>query len=226
VIETPPRAGAPCALRREYDEELVKQAIEREIERKARRSSCTTASRRSTRPRPDPGARADARVLVAHGRWKRSAWRSDDDFLQASRRAVCTSIVESGLDIPNANTSSSTARTAWPAQNVPDRGRVAASRERAYAYSSTLVGAPLRGAQRRLSTLSDYTEWAPASRSRCANLEIRGRQPARRTSSRATLRLSVRALPCRCWTRPFAELAGTAAEEAPEVRLCTSICAS
>ena len=80
VIETPPEGRRPIhTYVGEYDEELVKAAIEREMSAAARSSSCTTASRRSTNAaertaRAGPG-RARGSSLTARWRLRSSSTR-------------------------------------------------------------------------------------------------------------------------------------------------------
>jgi transcription-repair coupling factor (superfamily II helicase) len=117
-------------------------------------------------------------VLVAHGqlvegqleRTMLEFLRGDGDVL------VCTSIVESGLDIPTANTLIvERADTFGLAQLYQIRGRVGRSSERAYAYLLYPSAAALsEDASRRLATLSDYTELGSGFKIAMRDLEIRG----------------------------------------------------
>jgi transcription-repair coupling factor (superfamily II helicase) len=117
-------------------------------------------------------------VLVAHGQMAEgqlektmlSFLRGDGDVL------VCTSIVESGLDIPTANTLIvERADTFGLAQLYQIRGRVGRSSERAYAYLLYPSAAALsEEASRRLATLSDYTELGSGFKIAMRDLEIRG----------------------------------------------------
>jgi len=96
--------------------------------------------------------------------------RGDVDVL------VCTSIIESGIDIPQANTLIVERSDAFGlAQLYQIRGRVGRSRERAYAYLLYPSAAALtvEGAQ-RLSALSDYTELGAGFKIAMRDLEIRG----------------------------------------------------
>ncbi|HEU0019576.1 MAG TPA: DEAD/DEAH box helicase, partial [Thermoleophilaceae bacterium] len=139
VIETPPEGRRPVKTYvGEYDEDLVQKAIQRELDRKGQAfflhnrvdSIEETAERvRAMCPR--------ARVLVAHGQMEEGALekimlaflRGEADVL------VCTTIVESGLDISNANTLIvERADELGLAQLYQIRGRVGRSKERAYAY--------------------------------------------------------------------------------------------
>jgi transcription-repair coupling factor (superfamily II helicase) len=115
---------------------------------------------------------------VAHGQMdekqleKRmlSFLRGDADVL------VCTSIIESGIDIPQANTLIvERADTFGLAQLYQIRGRVGRSRERAYAYLLYPSAAALTpDAAQRLSALSDYTELGAGFKIAMRDLEIRG----------------------------------------------------
>src|SRR5207237_9481070 len=95
--------------------------------------------------------------------------RGDADVL------VCTSIIESGLDTPSANTLVvEQAQGFGLAQLYQIRGRVGRSRERAYAYLLyPAAGALSQSAAQRLSALSDYTELGAGVRIALRDLEIR-----------------------------------------------------
>jgi transcription-repair coupling factor (superfamily II helicase) len=89
---------------------------------------------------------------------------------------VCTSIIESGIDIPQANTLIvEHADTFGLSQLYQIRGRVGRSRERAYAYLLYDSAAALtQEAAQRLSALSDYTELGAGFKIAMRDLEIRG----------------------------------------------------
>jgi transcription-repair coupling factor (superfamily II helicase) len=180
VIETPPEGRRPVKTYvGEYDEELVKQALVREHERGGQafflhnrvESIDETAERlRALCPQ--------MRFEVAHGQMDERMLeqrmlrflRGDVDVL------VCTSIIESGIDIPQANTLIVERSDAFGlAQLYQIRGRVGRSRERAYAYLLYPSAAALtvEGAQ-RLSALSDYTELGAGFKIAMRDLEIRG----------------------------------------------------
>ena len=96
--------------------------------------------------------------------------RGDADVL------VATSIIESGIDIPQANTLIvERADVFGLAQLYQIRGRVGRSRERAYAYLLYPSAAALtEEATKRLSALSDYTELGAGFKIAMRDLEIRG----------------------------------------------------
>jgi transcription-repair coupling factor (superfamily II helicase) len=99
------------------------------------------------------------------------------DFLRgAADVLVSTSIIESGIDIPQANTLIvERSDTFGLAQLYQIRGRVGRSRERAYAYLLYPSAAALTvEAADRLSALSDYTELGAGFKVAMRDLELRG----------------------------------------------------
>ncbi len=180
VIETPPEGRRPVKTYiGEYDEQLVKQAIERERARGGQ--SFFLHNRVETIDETAERLRAlcpEARMIVAHGQLDEqqleermlSFLRGDADVL------VSTSIIESGIDIPQANTLIvERADMFGLAQLYQIRGRVGRSRERAYAYLLYPSAAALTAdAATRLSALSDYTELGAGFKVAMRDLEIRG----------------------------------------------------
>jgi len=180
VIETPPEGRRPVKTYvGEYDEQLVRQALEREVERNGQAFFMhnrvddidETAERlRALCPRLS--------FEVAHGQMDEKLLeermlrflRGDADVL------VSTSIIESGIDIPQANTLIvDRADLFGLSQLYQIRGRVGRSRERAYAYLLYPSAAALtREAADRLSALSDYTELGAGFKVAMRDLELRG----------------------------------------------------
>jgi transcription-repair coupling factor (superfamily II helicase) len=120
----------------------------------------------------------DARVAVAHGQMEAASLeRAMLNFLRGSDQVlVSTTIIESGLDIPSANTLIiERSDKLGLAQLYQIRGRVGRSRERAYAYLLYPSAEALtHEAAARLSTLSDYTELGSGFKIAMRDLEIRG----------------------------------------------------
>ncbi|HWF53423.1 MAG TPA: transcription-repair coupling factor [Solirubrobacteraceae bacterium] len=180
VIETPPEGRRPVKTYvGEYDEELVRGALEREKARGGQafflHNRVETIEETALRLRAlCPGIRFE----VAHGQMDSEQLerkmlgflRGDADVL------VCTSIIESGIDIPQANTLIvERSDTFGLAQLYQIRGRVGRSRERAYAYLLYPSAAALTpDAAQRLSALSDYTELGAGFKIAMRDLEIRG----------------------------------------------------
>ncbi|RKQ91680.1 transcription-repair coupling factor [Solirubrobacter pauli] len=180
VIETPPEGRRPVKTYvGEYDEQLVKQALEREVGRNGQAFFLhnrvddieETAERlRSLCPKMT--------FTVAHGQMDEKTLeermmvflRGEADVL------VSTSIIESGIDIPQANTLIvDRADLFGLSQLYQIRGRVGRSRERAYAYLLYPSSAALTPeAADRLSALSDYTELGAGFKVAMRDLELRG----------------------------------------------------
>jgi transcription-repair coupling factor (superfamily II helicase) len=180
VIETPPEGRRPIhTYVGEFDDELVKGAIEREVGKEGQvfylHDRVETIDEAAERLR---ALCPSAAVAVAHGQMEASALeRTMLDFLQGKINVlVSTTIIESGLDIPQANTLIvERADRLGLAQLYQIRGRVGRSRERAYAYLLYPSAAALSGeAAARLATLSDYTELGSGFKIAMRDLEIRG----------------------------------------------------
>jgi transcription-repair coupling factor (superfamily II helicase) len=180
VIETPPEGRRPVKTYvGEYEEELVRTAIMREHARGGQ--AFFLHNRVETIEQTAEQLRAlcpGVRFSVAHGQLGERELetvmmrylRGEADVL------VCTSIIESGIDIPQANTLVvEHADTFGLSQLYQIRGRVGRSRERAYAYLLYDSAAALTAdAAQRLSALSDYTELGAGFQIAMRDLEIRG----------------------------------------------------
>jgi transcription-repair coupling factor (superfamily II helicase) len=118
------------------------------------------------------------RFEVAHGQMDERELESRMlSFLRGEADVlVCTSIIESGIDIPQANTLIvERADVFGLSQLYQIRGRVGRSRERAYAYLLyPAYSALTEEAQKRLAALSDYTELGAGFKVAMRDLEIRG----------------------------------------------------
>ena len=119
-----------------------------------------------------------ARFAVAHGQMEEHLLdRVMTDFIERrSDVLICTSIIESGLDIPTANTIVvNRADTFGLAQLYQIRGRVGRSRERAYCHLLIPRRRPVtKDASKRLKALQEFTELGSGFRIASHDLEIRG----------------------------------------------------
>jgi transcription-repair coupling factor (superfamily II helicase) len=180
VIETPPEGRRPIRTHvGEYDEEQVKLALEREHARGGQsfylHNRVETIDEAATRLRElVPGLR----LLVAHGQMKeRDLEERMMQFLAGDADVlVSTTIIESGLDIPQANTLIvERADMLGLAQLYQIRGRVGRSDVTAYAHLFYPAASELTPeARARLATLADHTELGAGFAIAMRDLEIRG----------------------------------------------------
>jgi transcription-repair coupling factor (superfamily II helicase) len=180
IIETPPEGRRPIRTTvGEYDEEMIVEALKREKERGGqafylhnRVESIDAAAEKLQQLCPD------LRFLVAHGQMKEKELeekmhaflRGDADVL------VSTTIIESGLDIPQANTLIvERADMLGLSQLYQIRGRVGRSDATAYAFLFYPEARELTPeARARLATLADHTELGAGFAIAMRDLEIRG----------------------------------------------------
>jgi transcription-repair coupling factor (superfamily II helicase) len=180
TIETPPQNRLPvetvvCG----YDERIIRDAINRELERQGqvfflhnRVQSIEKVRDRVAELCPN------ARVEFGHG-------QMDSDELEAVMHRfvmgkidvlVCTTIIESGLDIPNANTIIIDRADRFGLADLYQlRGRVGRAEHKAYAYlllprELMMIGA----ARKRINAIKQYSSLGAGFRVAMRDLEIRG----------------------------------------------------
>ena len=180
TIETPPPNRLPVeTVVSAYDERIIRTAIDRELERQGqvfflhnRVASIERVRERIVHLCPQ------ARVEIGHG-------QMDADELEAVMARfiagktdvlVCTTIIESGLDIPNANTIIIDRADQFGLADLYQlRGRVGRAEHKAYAYlllprEMMTVGA----ARKRISAIKQYSSLGAGFRIAMRDLEIRG----------------------------------------------------
>jgi transcription-repair coupling factor (superfamily II helicase) len=181
VIETPP--ADRLAIRTQvcrFDEGLIREAILREIRRGGQvfflhNRVRTIDAMREMLDRIVP----EIRIMVAHGQMKE---RQLEDRIHGFLRKeadllLCTTIIESGIDMPNVNTILvNRADALGLSQLYQLRGRVGRSSRRAYAYLlvPTELGSLSGDAQKRLEAIQDLSELGAGFRLANLDLEIRG----------------------------------------------------
>ncbi len=180
VIQTPPEERHPVlTFVGGYDDRQVGAAIRRELLREGQvfyvHNRVESIERAAARLRD---LVPEARIAVAHGQMNEDTleqvmigfWERDYDVL------VCTTIVESGLDIPNANTLIlERADLLGLSQLHQLRGRVGRGSERAYAYFLYPVERPLtETAHDRLATIAQNSDLGAGIAIAMKDLEIRG----------------------------------------------------
>jgi len=180
IIETPPQERLPIRTAiREYDEHLVREAIIREIDRGGqvffvhnRVQGIQMIAHKLQQLIPE------ARIAVGHGQMNEEQLErvmvgfanGDYDVL------VSTTIIENGLDIPNANTIIvNNAAFFGLSQLYQLRGRVGRATQQAYAYFFYAKNAKLTPIQeKRLRAIFEATELGAGFRIAMKDLEIRG----------------------------------------------------
>lgn len=179
-LETPPADRLPIETRiTRFDRELIRSAILRELNRegqvyfvhnRVQDIHAVADTIRSLVP--------EATIVVAHGQ------QSADELESAmvafvTRKAdvlVATTIVESGLDIPNANTIFIDEADRYGLADLHQlRGRVGRHKSRAYAYLLLHGGRTIAPeAAKRLKAIEEFTELGAGFRIALRDLEIRG----------------------------------------------------
>ena len=180
LIETPPEER--LAIRTyvtPYDPEVIGQAIQQEIARGGqvffvhnRVESIHAVARQLKQLTPE------ARVAVAHGQQSEAALEKImvDFYLRKVDVLLCTTIIESGLDVPSANTIIiDRADTLGLAQLYQLRGRVGRDKYRAYAYLLIPAdGGMTEVARKRLQVIAELAELGSGFKIASRDLEIRG----------------------------------------------------
>jgi transcription-repair coupling factor (superfamily II helicase) len=180
TIETPPLNRLPVeTVVSAYDERIIRAAIERELERQGQVFFLHNRVRTIERVRDRVVELCpQARVEIGHG-------QMDADELEAVMARfiagktdvlVCTTIIESGLDIPNANTIIIDRADQFGLADLYQlRGRVGRAEHKAYAYlflprEMMTIGA----ARKRISAIKQYSSLGAGFRIAMRDLEIRG----------------------------------------------------
>jgi transcription-repair coupling factor (superfamily II helicase) len=180
IIETPPEDRLPIETYLfSYDEGVIKKAIESEMDRGGqvffvhnRVHTIGGVANRIMKLVPR------ARLAVAHGQMKEKDLE-ETMFRFVHREIdvlVCTTIIESGLDIPSVNTIIVTEVDRFGLSQIYQlRGRVGRSDENAYAYLLLSKEAQLtRDAEKRLRALMDFTHLGAGVHLALHDLKIRG----------------------------------------------------
>ena len=180
TIEEPPHDRYPVqTFVLEYAEPVLIDAMRRELERGGQvyylHNRVETIAQCAARIKK---ALPDASIAVAHGKMSEEELsdvmqRMDDGEVQI---LVCTTIIETGIDIPNVNTLIiEDADKLGLAQLHQIRGRVGRSSRHAYAYLTFRRGKVLTEvAEKRLNAIRDYAEFGSGFKIAMRDLEIRG----------------------------------------------------
>ena len=180
TIETPPPNRLPVeTVVSAYDERIIRTAIDRELERQGqvfflhnRVASIERVRERIVHLCPQ------ARVEIGHGQMEADELETVMTRFIAGKTdvLVCTTIIESGLDIPNANTIIIDRADQFGLADLYQlRGRVGRAEHKAYAFlllprEMMTVGA----ARKRISAIKQYSSLGAGFRIAMRDLEIRG----------------------------------------------------
>jgi transcription-repair coupling factor (superfamily II helicase) len=225
VLDTPPEDRQPVlTFVGPYDASLALGAVRRELLRGGQ--VFWVHDRVSTIDRQGAWVAKqlpDARVVIAHGQMDEAAlekamlrfWEGDADVL------VCTTIIESGLDVPTANTLVvDRADKLGLSQMYQLRGRVGRSRERAFSYfffppTSSLT----EEAHERLATIGRFTALGSGLKIALRDLEIRGAGNLIGAEQHGHIAAVGFETYCRLLQEAVADMKGEPIEQRPDIKI-------
>jgi transcription-repair coupling factor (superfamily II helicase) len=162
-----------------YNKELIRKAIYRELNRQGQvfflHNRVKTIEKKAWEIQK---LISDAKVTIAHGQMAKSELETAMiEFVMGETDVlVCTTIIESGLDIPNANTIFINDADRFGLAELHQlRGRVGRYKHRAYAYMLLPRSRPITPlAAKRLKAIEEYSHLGAGFRIALRDLEIRG----------------------------------------------------
>ncbi len=163
----------------EYDSLIIEEAIRRELRRGGQvfflHNTVETIQELAASL---SAAIPEARITFAHGKMEKDELEKiwEQMLLGEIDILVCTTIIETGVDIPNANTLIvSDAHRLGLSQLHQIRGRIGRSSRRAYAYFTYPAGRSVSEiAQKRLEAIREYAEFGAGFKIALRDMEIRG----------------------------------------------------
>ena len=229
VLETPPATRIPVQTYvTELTDALVRDAVGRELARGGQvfilYNRVETIAEFADKIR---NIVPEARIVVGHGQME---GHELENTMQAffSKQAdvlICTTIIENGLDVPDANTLIvCDSDRLGLAQLYQLRGRVGRRNRIAYAYFTTAQGKVLTGdAAKRLTAIMDYTEFGSGFKIAMRDLEIRGAGNILGREQHGHIAKIGYDLYCKLLARCVAELRGEESDEDAEVEVNVAI---
>ena len=196
VIYEPPHNRKPVQTYvLEYDKEVIKEAIIKELERDGQVFYLFNNVEQIARKADEiSNLLPEANVVYAHGQMPgKQIEEIMQEFIdKKSNVLVCTTILESGIDIPNANTIIvENADRMGLAQLYQIRGRVGRSDKQAYSYITYKKDKLLSEvADKRLKAIKEFTEFGSGFKIAMRDLGIRGAGSLLRRNSIRTFRTS------------------------------------
>ncbi len=180
TIETPPEDRTPPeSYVVEYSGELLHDAVAKEMEREGQTYFVCRQIGLMDKLAGDLRQNIpQARVAMAHGRMNETQIENVmEDFLAGEYDVLlCTTIIESGIDIPNVNTVIIYEADKFGlAQLYQIKGRVGRATKSSYAYLTYIRGTRMTPeAEKRLQTIAEFTEFGAGFKIAMRDLEIRG----------------------------------------------------
>ena len=225
VLNTPPADRQPIMTYvGEYDERAAAEAIRRELLREGQVFFVHNRVQSIEKVANDlQNLVPEARIVVAHGQMDEATlektvidfWEGHHDVL------VCTTIIESGIDMPTVNTLVvDRAELLGLGQLHQLRGRVGRSGQRAYAYLFTRQDASLtEEAYERLRTIGEATDLGAGFQIAMRDLEIRGAGNLLGTGQTGHIAAVGYDLYCQMVTEAVAELSGQSPEPTIDIKI-------
>lgn len=181
VIDTPPLNRLPVQTQvLEYNELTIKEAIKNELRRGGQVFYVHNRvdSIYETAQKLQNLMGSDVRIIIAHGQMSHEEITNSWNLLLDGKAdiLVCTTIIETGVDIPNCNTLIiEDAQNLGLSQLHQLRGRVGRSSRRSYAYFLFKKDQVLSEiAQKRLDTIKEFAQFGAGFKIAMRDLEIRG----------------------------------------------------
>ncbi len=180
MIDTPPEERKPPeSYVLEYSHTLIRDAVLREMRRGGQTYFVCRRIELMDRLAKELGKHVpQARVAMAHGRMSDNVIEDVMvDFLSRKYDVLlCTTIIESGIDIPNVNTVIIYEADKFGlGQLYQIKGRVGRAEKNSYAYLTYLPGSKMTPeAEKRLATIAEFTELGAGFKIAMRDLEIRG----------------------------------------------------
>ncbi len=232
LLNTPPADRQPIMTYvGEYDERAAAEAVRRELLREGQVFFVHNRVQSIDKVAQDlRNLVPEARIAVAHGQMDEGTlektvldfWEGEFDVL------VCTTIIESGIDMPTVNTLVvDRAELLGLGQLHQLRGRVGRSGQRAYAYLFTRPEAALsEEAYERLKTIGEATDLGSGFKIAMRDLEIRGAGNLLGTGQSGHVAAVGYDLYCQMVVEAVAELSGKPIPEPVEVQIDLPVAAN
>ncbi|MFC1753865.1 transcription-repair coupling factor [Thermoproteota archaeon] len=179
-LETPPHKRKPILTKvTQYSDDVVKEAVYQEINRKGQifflHNQVETIERKYKQLSE---LLPDITIMVAHGQMKEAELKRvmEEFYEQKAQMLLCTTIIESGLDVKNVNTIILEKAERFGLSQIHQlRGRVGRTQKQGYAYLLYTDESSLTDkAKKRLKSIHEYAALGAGYKLALKDLEIRG----------------------------------------------------